>query len=404
MTNNKLLREDELILLANWSIGKNREDIGDIEPSLFIRKDIYKLIVEGNNPTQIASLGKLGDTSISELMELATGDFNRSQYIEAKTNALMLQRSVYADKLKKANSEETKAYMEEILRTEALLSGEKFQPLATNYGDNYLNYVEEIQEEKNPHYGTGFKWVDVYTDGIHRGQLTVLGARPRVGKSALALQIAYNVAYRQNYKVLFLPLEMTVNECLERILLQTQTVDPKFRKQPLTDENKELIKGFLDGLEDNLKFCTTLNRLDDIEKAIKAEKPYLIIIDQTSQLKTTSKRKDVRETYIEISRELKRLALEHDIAIIALHQMNRANADNWRPSIEALAESDSLARDADNVFMLYTKNDEEEGDNPSRLTYLNLAKQRNGVSGKEITLMFSGERFTFSPVDYTYKE
>lgn len=399
---------EELVLLANWCSNKHREDIADIDNSLFIRKKLYKGVVEGKSPTELMRDGQLEDSSVSELMAIAGASYldpyyrNGTEapvYAEAKTRALLKQRANYAQKIANCNSEDTAELFEKIQRTEAVISGEDFKPLAVNYGANFLKELEETQSEYNPQYGKGFKFLDKLTDGIHRGELTVIGARPRIGKSAIALQIAHNVAFTQGFKVLFLPLEMTVNSCLERILLQAQVVEPDFKKS-ITQNQKEEVRAYLDNLEPDLKFCTALNRLEDIERVIKAEQPYLIIIDQLSQIRGT-KKKDLRESYIEITRALKRIALEQNVAIILLSQINRANADSDRPSLEALSESDSIGQDADNVLILYTKENEEETDSEERLTYMHLVKQRNGKSGVEIPLMYRGSRFTFSPVDTT---
>lgn len=399
---------EELVLLANWSMSKHREDIVEIDSHLFKRKKLYKGVTEGKNPNELMKAGQLEDSSISELMRIAGSSYANPYYIDntevpvyedARTRALLKQRADYAKKISNCNGEDTAELIEKIKRTEAVISGKEFKPLATNYGANFIEELENVRAESNPRYGNGFKFLDNLTEGLHRGQLTVIGARPRIGKSAIALQIALNVAVEQGYKTIFLPLEMTVNECIERLLLQSQTMEPDFKKY-LTTVDKETIIEFCDTMERDLKFCKALNRLEDIEKLIKAEQPYLVIIDQLSQIRG-AKKKDLRESYIEITRNLKRIALETNTAIILLSQINRANADSNRPSLEALAESDSIGQDADNVMILYTKDNEEETDNEERMTYLHLAKQRNGKSGVEIPLMYRGERFTFSPVDLT---
>lgn len=401
---------EELVLLSHWSMDKHREDIADLDSSLFRRKKLYKAVAEGLNPMEIMRAGALEDTSITELMTIASSSYfdpyykdgaEAPVYEEARTRALIKQIETYTNKLRNNNGADTNELIENIKRTEALISGESFKPLATNYGENYLKELEETQAESNPRYGDGFRFLDNLTDGLHRGQLTVIGARPRVGKSAIALQIAYNVSARQGYKTIFLPLEMTVNECIERLLLQAQIVEAGFKKN-LTAEDKATIQDFCDMIEKDLKFCEALNRLEDIEKLIKEEKPYLVVIDQLSQIRGT-KKKDLRESYIEITRALKRIALETNTAIILLSQINRANADSNRPSLEALAESDSIGQDADNVLILYTENDEEDEESILRPTYLHLAKQRNGKSGVVIPLMYRGECFTFSAVDLTQR-
>lgn len=415
---------EELVLLANWSTGKHREDISEIDSDIFSRKKLYKAVCEGLNPSEILRVGALEGTSVTELMRIAGATyfepyyFNDTEapvYAEARTRALVKQISLYTDKLRNNNRADTDELFEKIRRTEAVISGEEFKPLATNYADTFLKELEEVQEESNPRYGDGFKWLDAFTSGLHRGQLTVIGGRPSNGKSALALQIAYNVAVRQGYKTIFLPLEMSVNECIERLILQTQLLEPNFKKN-CSEEDKQEIREFCDLIERDLKFCEALNKLEDIERLIKAEKPYLIVIDQLSQIRG-SKKKDIRESYIEITRNLKRIALEQNVAIILLSQLNRLSTDGRKPKLENLAESDSIGQDADNCFLLYRdeeirKNGEEprdtdleldEEDKP-KVINLRIVKQRGGERNREIPLMFEGWRYTFRPIDYTIRD
>lgn len=411
---------EELVLLANWSTGKHREDIAEIDSVLFSRKKLYNAVCEGLNPSEIMRAGALDGTSVTELMRISGATYFEPYYVddteapvyaEARTRALVKQISIYTDKLRNNNRANTEELIEKIRRTEAAISGEEFKPLAANYADNFIRELEEVQEECNPRYGNGFKWLDEFTNGLHRKQLTVIGGRPGNGKSAIALQIAYNVAVRQGYKTIFLPLEMSVNECIERLILQAQLLEPNFKKH-CSEEDKQEIREFCDMVENDLKFCEALNKLEDIERLIKAEKPYLVVIDQLSQVRGT-KKKDLRESYIEITRNLKRIALEQNVAIILLSQLNRLSTDGRKPRLENLAESDSVGQDADNVFLLYRddeirKNGEEPKDTDKELheedrpkvINLRIVKQRGGEINREIPLMFAGWRFTFSPIDF----
>jgi len=412
---------EELVILANWSTGKHREDIASIDSTIFKRKKLYKAITDGLNPSEILRAGALEDTSVTELMSISASSFiepyyrdgvEAPVYAEARARALIKQISVYTDRLRNNNGADTDELFEKIRRTEALISGEDFKPLATNYADHFLEELEQEQEENNPHYGEGFKWLDKYTGGLHRGQLTVIGARPRNGKSAIALQIAYNTAVRQGYKTLFLPLEMSLNECIDRLLLMTQTMEPNYKKN-CSEQDKQDIREFCEVIEQDLKFCVALNRLEDIERVIKEERPYLIIIDQLSQIRG-SKKKDLRESYIEITRALKRIALEQNVAIILLSQLNRLSTDGRKPTLENLAESDSIGQDADNALLLYKESDlrkeEEEApapldeDDKPKTIILRIVKQRGGVDEKEIPLMFEGWRYRFCPVDLTSRK
>lgn len=395
----------QLSLLGHWVLDKHREDMQYFDASLFDNyKNLYKGICEGKQYAQLKSENQTDGVLYADLISFGTADkFDEFPlYEEARANALLVQRAIYAQKVGEANREDTDKLTERIRELTAVINGEEYKPIATNYKESFFKELDERAEEKIAHYGKGFKFVDEFMEGIHRGQLTVLGARPRVGKSAMALQVARNVA-DEGYKVLFIPLEMTVNENLQRILLNTQLVEPQELRTG--DFDREAIGNYLDYLEENLKFCESLNSLEGIEKVIKAEKPYLVVIDQLSQITIKGSHKDNREKYIVITRALKRIAMEQKVAILLLSQLNRASTEGGtakkpkKPTLENLHESDSTGQDADNVLLLYTREDEEDTDSPERETFLRIAKQRNGISGKDIPLMYRGERFTFSPVD-----
>jgi hypothetical protein len=190
---------------------------------------------------------------------------------------------------------------------------------------------------------------------------------------------------------------MLIPENLKRILLIEQIIEPN---EPI---DRDYVGQYLDELEKTLKFCEGLNNLDGIEKAIKAERPDVVIIDQLSQLTIAGAYKDTREMLKRITRDLKRIALEYKTPLIVLSQVNRDSTNKRRPDLESLAESDSIGQDADNVFLLYEDN-EDDRDKPLRNINLLIEKQRNGITGKEIPLMFKGERFTFENVDMSYRD
>lgn len=396
----------QVTILGTWAQGRHREDISDLEPGIFTFKKLYKGAIEGKDPTRLAVERQLeGVGSIQELFEI-TGTYGA--YQDAMAQALSVQRIDYVERLERPGAN-TREITEKINTLDAVIRGEKYKPVAENLKEILFKDLDETENEDNPRYGNGLKYLDKFTGGIHRGQLTIIGARPRTGKTALGLQIATNVA-EQGRKVLFIPLEMLIPENLKRILLYAQICEPGEKV------DREAASIYLDDLEQYLKFCEGLNDLDGIERAIKAEKPDLVVIDQLSQLSIAGSHKDIREQLILITRNLKRIALEHKVPLIVLSQLNRDSVTGrGKPSLESLAESDSIGQDADNVFLLaeyetdssgrVVYNPDKQGldirDKPLRSIMLIIAKQRNGISGKEIPLAFMGERFTFNQVDTT---
>ena len=380
--------QTQAALLGSWLLGKHREDIDTLEPDIFTYKKLYKGVVAGKAYTQLQAEGLLEGMTLTELFTLGT---EYGVYAEAWAQALTLQRMAYAEQLGAINGADTRKLTEKINQLDAVIRGEKYKPVAENLKQILFDDLDETENADNPQYG--IKYLDKYTGGIHRGQLTIIGARPRTGKSAIALQIAANVA-EQGHKVLFIPLEMLIPENLKRILLYEQVIEPG---EPI---DRNVVGPYLDQLEKSLKFCEGLNNVDGIEKAIKAEKPELVIIDQLSQLTIGGNHRDTREMLVLITRNLKRIALEYKVPLIVLSQLNRDGTNKKRPSLENLAESDSTGQDADNVFLLY-EDDEDARDRPLRYINLVIEKQRNGITGAEIPLAFKGDVFTFSTVDMT---
>lgn len=376
----------QITLLGKWLTGSCREDIDDLEPDIFTYKKLYKGIAAGKGAGQLIAEQLTEGVPIKDLMALGT---EYGAYAEAIACALSVQRMDYAEKIGNNTGGNIRELTEKLNALDAIIRGEKYKPVAEDLKRILFADLDETENEDNPQYG--IKYLDKYTGGIHRGQLTIIGARPRTGKTAIALQIATNVA-TAGHKVLFIPLEMLIAENLKRILLYAQVT------QPGEKIDREEAGRYLDELEKTLKFCEGLSSLDGIEKAIKAERPEVVIIDQLSQLTISGYHKDTREMLVLLTRNLKRIALEYKTPLIVLSQLNRDSTNRNKPSLESLSESDSIGQDADNVFLLYEQDDENR-DKPLREINLLIAKQRNGVTGKEIPLMFQGDRFTFCSVD-----
>jgi replicative DNA helicase len=204
---------------------------------------------------------------------------------------------------------------------------------------------------------------------------------------------------------MYLPLEMTEYETFQRMLIQEEIVyDSEEAKRP-TAQQKEEIKKYLTDLEQSGLFTMYygLNGIADIEKKVKEEEPFLLVVDQLTQVEPVGKAKDIRDKYIQITNALKRIALNEKVCILALHQLNREGEGKKKPTLSNLAESDSVGRDADVVLAL----NEHEETKLKGLDALDLiiAKNRQGAVGAKIPLHFLGARYTFSvPAPRQYEE
>ena len=346
--------ENELILMQQWALGKHREDMATFEPKVFHYSKLFDAIRDG------ATIGQLG------------ADFTAGKYAG-------LKRQDY--------------WVEKITEITNIINSKETKPRCANFYNLFIDELNARQNERNPRYG--LKRLDRDTEGLHRGQLVVLSARPGCGKSALALQITNNVI-NSGYKVMYLPLEMTEYETFQRMIIQQQVVyDSDEAKNP-TEEKKQEIKNFLVELEQSGLFSMYygLNNLADIEKKVKEEQPFLVVVDQLTQVEPVGKAKDIREKYILMTNAFKRIALNDNVCVLALHQLNREGEGKSKPKLSNLAESDSVGRDADVVLAL---NEHKETDN-EKLESLDLivAKNRQGAVGAKIPLHYYGARFTFS--------
>lgn len=226
---------------------------------------------------------------------------------------------------------------------------------------------------------TGIFDLDKLTCGLHNQELTIIGARPGMGKTTLTLQIAQNIAKEKN--VMFVSLEMSDIQLIQKMIAKHSMINSyKMRLGTLEDSDWNKIAEASVKISDlNLRVNTKIRTIQEIELIAKRlknkEEIDLLIIDYIQLLKSQGKFNLREQEVAEISRRLKLLSLELNIPIIALCQLNR-NANIGEPTLADLRESGSLEQDADNIIFIY-KEDEE-----SNLTTLKLAKQRAGDTGK----------------------
>lgn len=239
---------------------------------------------------------------------------------------------------------------------------------------------KNINKKDDLSYYTGFFDLDALTDGLHKGELTIIGARPGVGKTTFALQIAERIAgYKKS--VMFVSLEMSEEQIIQKILAKKARVNSrKIRNGYLTSEELDRIyikSGEISDLP--LLLYTKLSSIQQIEiearKLKNKEKLDLLIIDYLQLVRNLGNFKSREQEVADISRTLKLLSLELEIPIIALCQLNR-NAVKNEPTLADIRESGSIEQDADNVIFLYQEDIED-----NRVT-VDLQKQRAGNIGK----------------------
>ncbi len=247
---------------------------------------------------------------------------------------------------------------------------------------------------------SGFAELDLRTAGFHNSELIILAARPAMGKTAFALNIATNVATRSNIPVLLFSLEMSKEQLVNRILCSEAMVDSNKLKTGKIEENDWVkIVEALGPLSESEMYIDDTAGISITEIRAKARKLKLekniglIVIDYLQLIQGSGNRRNgSREQEIsEISRSLKILAKELNIPVIALSQLSRAaeQRNDHRPMLSDLRESGSIEQDADIVMFLYRDdyyNDESENKNIAEVI---LAKNRSGSIGTAELLWMS---------------
>ena len=270
-------------------------------------------------------------------------------------------------------------------------------------------FVEQVADvmskiEENTLKGTDYSLYTGITDldnmmcGLHRQELTIIGARPGVGKTTLALQIAEYIASK-GIETAFISLEMSDFQIIQK-MITTKTRVNSYKMRLGTLETQDLEKIGIAGAEiaelpiHLVTRARTIQHIENIARKLKNKSDLgLLVIDYIQLIKNNSKFNNREQEVADITRTLKLLSLELDIPIIGLCQLNR-NASKAEPTLADLRESGSIEQDADNVLFLYRENENEE--NVVDIT-LKIAKQRAGETGK-IYLKFNKANSEFKGV------
>ncbi|MBE6463908.1 MAG: replicative DNA helicase [Eggerthellaceae bacterium] len=266
--------------------------------------------------------------------------------------------------------------------------------------------IAKLAEQKNSLAGvpTGFKDVDALFHGLRGGDLIILAARPGVGKSAFALNVAVNAA-KANTTVAFFSLEMSASQLAQRILCSEAHVNlGRLRAGNITEADWGAIADASNTLSKINLFIDDTPALSVFDLRAKARRELrgcesgLIIVDYLQLMQPTTTRRDGNRAVEvgEISRSLKILAKEMDMPVIALSQLSREieKRGKKRPMLSDLRESGSIEQDADIVMFIDRSMDEIEAESAGRpalgTAELIVAKHRNGPS-RDITLAFHPE-------------
>lgn len=267
-----------------------------------------------------------------------------------------------------------------------------------------------IESNKGDEHGltgldTGFKRLNDMTYGLQKGELIILAARPGVGKSAFALNLATNACRSSNAHVAFFSLEMSVDQLVMRLFSSISGISlNKIRSNKLTKTEMAMLLTAKQELSKYNLYLDESNTTDLGEIRAKCKKLKregqldLVIVDYLQLLNVSSSRGNRTEEVGQISRGLKVLARELEVPVLALSQLSRAveNRPDKRPILADLRESGSIEQDADIVMFLSRDmpKDGEEKKTYGSKTELIIAKNRQGMTDS-IDMIFKGAHSSF---------
>ncbi|MBJ6745131.1 replicative DNA helicase [Streptococcus sp. 121] len=257
---------------------------------------------------------------------------------------------------------------------------------------------------------TGFIELDKMTTGFHEDQLIILGARPGVGKTAFALNIAQNIGSKTGMTVAIFSLEMGAESMVDRMLsseglihnhaIKTgQLTDEEWRKVTIAQANLASAPIYIDDTA-GIRITEIRSRARKLAK--ETGNLGLILIDYL-QLITGTGRENRQQEVSEISRQLKILAKELKVPVLALSQLSRGleQRQDKRPVLSDIRESGSIEQDADIVAFLYRddyyRSEGEEDTEPNNKIEVIIEKNRSGARGT-VELLFQKEYFKFSSI------
>ena len=270
--------------------------------------------------------------------------------------------------------------------------------------------IEKLYNQKEAITGipTGFADLDYKTAGLHKSDLILIAARPAMGKSAFALNIATNAAINAKVPVIIFNLEMSKSQLVNRMLCSEAMVDSnKIRTGKMDEEDWVKLATALGPLSEAPIYIDdtpgiTVSEIRAKCRKLKLEKDIgLVVIDYLQLIQGSGKKNASREQEIsEISRSLKILATELDIPVVALSQLSRAaeqRADH-RPMLSDLRESGAIEQDADIVMFLYRDDYYNPDTEKKNIAEIILAKHRAGSTGT-IELLWLGNYTKFANIE-----
>ena len=386
---------------------------------LFSKGNPIDLLSLSNRLKDLGQTDQSGGTSyLTELVQVVPSSTNIKYYAETVQKKHMMRRLIQcSDEICNMGFDEA-GDLEEILdqaekrvfEVTNFSMSHKFIELKHALGEAYERY-ERLHNNKDGLRGvpTGFRELDNILAGFQNSDLIILAARPSVGKTSLALDIARKAAVDHGVSVGIFSLEMSSQQLVDRMLSAQSKVDAwKLRTGKQFHENDfTLIRDSLDVLSRAPIFIddqagTNIVRMRSVARRLKSEhKLGLIIVDYLQLMAPTQSRgsDNLVQQITEISRSLKHLARELDVPVIALSQLSRAvEQRGGKPRLSDLRDSGSIEQDADVVMFIHREDKYKDEAEKNNIAEILIEKHRNGPVGR-VQLSFHEKTSSFHSLD-----
>lgn len=407
----EVLNQDAFYFNNNAKIFGTIKDMADKKVPI----DLTTVTTELKNRNILNEVG--GVEYLTEILDSVATAANIDQYIKSVEEAALLRKLIEV-----STNITTSAYTSEKSVNETIDDAErKILSVVKNRRSSEFRTIKDvlIQTQKNLEIlaqsksdvtgiATGWYDIDKLTTGLHGGQLIIIAARPAMGKTAFALNLATNVALNSGKPVALFNLEMGAEQLANRMLSsQGQVEGNKIATGKLLNDDWKRINEAISQLSDAKLYMDDTPGLTIGEIRSKCRRLAssdeglgLVVIDYLQLITSSANYGTNRQQEVsDISRSLKTMALELNIPVIALAQLSRAvdSRENKRPIISDLRESGSIEQDADIVAFLYRDdyyNKEKSSDSNTSISEFIVAKHRNGPT-KTIELLFKRDTSTF---------
>ena len=285
--------------------------------------------------------------------------------------------------------------------------------------DVYTKLTQITGDEKEKYKGipSGFGMLDKYLTGLNKSDLILIGARPAMGKTSFALNLAQNISMNARKKCVVFSLEMTKEQLAERLLsAQAGVESQKLKTGELTNDEWVRLGNAAGQFNDVELYLddTSVITVPEIKSRLRRMKNVdAVIIDYLGLISSAGKKENRVQEVSEITRQLKMMAKDLNIPVICCAQLSRGtegHGKNHKPQLADLRESGSIEQDADIVLFLYREDyyrsdvsEDKQDDIDANKTELIVAKNRHGATGS-IEMTFDKEFTRFRSIDKSHYE